>query len=387
MRTMDFRDDTRIWVIFDTSTKKIYYQDVLNLIALPQASTIRYDYRREHISNQVLRDVDSGRTLPKKVLLVYAQSSHYARGSNDPPPQSPGDIVWAATRLAEMLLVIPDGDVLSFDLKLLGYPANNLAVLQRMLDPQISRREVPFDKWVAFSEDIAALATLEPGDEGLKWQTLVDRVGSFPFQFRGSSFWRVRGPFRSGNPRLITPTYVTDKITDNGQEFVRKISAAYSAEEQQTYTFEVITHTPPAGGGQPDSEADIPVTLTYEAEGAISLVDGGTVTLRRHASTFLRVSAKREDTLEDRGGILKIKSADLSDHWPGGPSIEVRFLVYKSSLKVLVGVITGLLAVGFGGYAAFGSDFVARILMTVGAAGLALISGVLLTGKVQFKVG
>ncbi len=47
------------WVIFDTSTRPQYYQDVHNILALPEGFVYRYDYRTSQMSPSAVQAATS----------------------------------------------------------------------------------------------------------------------------------------------------------------------------------------------------------------------------------------------------------------------------------------------------------------------------------------
>jgi hypothetical protein len=73
------------WVMFDTSTRRDYYRDVHNLLALPPGSTLRYDYGEYHVSSAAKEEAEKGDASSKMVLIAYAQSKSFEKGAQIQP--------------------------------------------------------------------------------------------------------------------------------------------------------------------------------------------------------------------------------------------------------------------------------------------------------------
>ena len=192
------------WVIFDTCTRRHYYQDVHNLLAYPAGSTIRYEYRDEWLSSEALRASSNPKTAPATILLVYAQCNEYKKGDSTPPSSSPGDeILWVATRFAELQHVHAEAGNNFFDFKALAYPKQDNDSLMKILHPLIDKQETPFHKWVVMSDDLNALNSLQRGNDAENWRSIVEFLSEPPMQFAGDSFWRLKGCYRGRLGSLI----------------------------------------------------------------------------------------------------------------------------------------------------------------------------------------
>jgi hypothetical protein len=194
------------WVIFDTSTKRDYYRDVHNLLALPPGYTIRYDYNVRHISAPALEEAKRGDAGEKKVLVAYAQANNFRKGDADPVgviPYAQG--LWIGTRIAKMRHLLFSVNRYYFYLEMLGYPAPDDAAFGAIMQALTTAQDAPFINWVTMSNLDAQFGVLTRGTHSDNWAAVVNKIGNFPSQFAGDSFWRVAQIARGQQRSAIAP--------------------------------------------------------------------------------------------------------------------------------------------------------------------------------------
>src|SRR5687768_16963466 len=108
--THEYTDESRIWVLFDTSTHIDYYLDVHGALAAPSQWVIRYAYQSRHLDVDVLNAMTSGlRVHPRDVLIIYCQPQTYKRGDQTPESSVPfAEMLWIPIRVGRMLHVMED---------------------------------------------------------------------------------------------------------------------------------------------------------------------------------------------------------------------------------------------------------------------------------------
>lgn len=338
------------WVIFDTATVPEYYQDVHNVLALPQGGIIRYEYRSKYLSKGSLERLQRPSNLPRSCLIVFTQPMGANRGDNlDAESISSGKLIlWVATRLA-LLPVNPirSGEFFIFDLKMMQYPQHDINHLMTIINPLIQSGETPYrGKWVTISDQVAALVSIRVGDETENWQEIVRQIGQPKALFEGDFFWRLRGPFihRFRSLALRMPRYRTSFEIGAEHRLARGLRFSYSAAEGASMLIDASSYRP---SGLLRRARPL-VKVSVEKDGPIMLHGGPpviSVNLRHYTTQTVGLHAKRYDELDRREGIIRFESGDWVNGFPVGPEIELPISVRKNVFRLVTGVAAALEAV------------------------------------------
>jgi hypothetical protein len=325
------------WIIFDTATKRDYYRDVHNLLALPIGDTIRYDYRPQHISDEALAFADSNNARPQKALLIYAQAVSYEKGGPSPPGGEPLPLnaaLWVPTRLAVVEHVTRRADRYYFSLKLAGYPRPLEDRLSLILSPLIQTQEVPFTKWIAFSDRDGELAELELGDAHENRAAIVDLLGVRPSQFAGDAFWRISKVMHGLDPPIpLIPLISDQRSPEFDQSTVLAGSAIYHVSELEHLSFEIETRT-----AQPAAEAEhtsaSAVRFSAPPTGPLSALNEKSLSVRRYSNETIAAEISATHRIRGQSVDLKINTTPTSNDYCSGAELTMRFHIGKSRLRV-----------------------------------------------------
>jgi hypothetical protein len=377
-----FADTSRFWVIFDTCTRPEYYLDVHKLLALPGDATLRYDYRETYLSPSAVAASLNPSAAPKFGLLLYAQRNGFHRG--DPTPKTGtilNEMLWIPTRIVEMLCIPPrDSETFYFDFKLLSYPTLDRNAVARILSPLIRHNEIPFNKWVATSSDIAALANLRKGDDRKNWGSIVSEFHKPEFQFASDVFWRIIGPAK-GSDKSIIPRY--EQLIVSGD--LRQVKAVYDLEEGEKYGFEIVSVSPPRPQSADITQYSVECSSTNEQN--LEVIGSGVVSLRQATADRIQIVGKIAEEIADHSATLRLETQPKPKDWPGGPKLEVLVSITKSGTKMVFGFILGflgLLSLAYGGVALRSSTWSGVPLVAIGIL-LLVISGLLITRKLTLR--
>lgn len=338
------------WVIFDTSTKRDYYRDVHNLLALPPGGTIRYDYHRVHLSQSAVAQADADPAArPISVLLAYAQNVNFRKGGADPIGAMQGaESLWVSTRLANLRYLSRRVDRYDFDLEVAGYPVHDRDTLMRILGPLIGAAEVPFSKWVAISNAHADLDLLSRGSHSENWSATVDAIGAPPSQFAGDSFWRVARILNGRNGAPVTPELEQRTTLQSGQSVITGVYAVYPVRELNRIALEIESRTPGPGSEPATGEPTVPRRVSFETlpDGPLAGMNGRTLLLRRYAIDRVDSEVAGTDRIEELNVDLRVTTGPDAGGFPIGPELTLRFRVgkqpgrgYFALLLAVVGVI------------------------------------------------
>lgn len=382
---MQFKDNRRFWVVFDTCTRSSYYQDLHNLLALPRGATLRYEYRERYLSPSAIEAARNPESAPAQVLLVYAQRAGHHRGDPVPEPSTDaGQIIWVGTRLGEMLLIpSQEGENFFFDFKVLEYPRLDEPTLRRILQPLIARNEVPFIKWVSLAEEVQALSPLKGASEEENWQSIVNTLGTTT-QFAGDSFWRVKGPFVGRRGHVVRAKYDKELQVVANRSEVRKVSSLYDLSEGDVCSLEAVSHTP-AGYGPHRGPRTLNVRV--DPAGPLAVLGDAALDLRQYTGHIVKVKAKRYAEVEDHHGTVSLDSPLDQSGWPTGPRITLAFSVAKKVWEVIVGLVALVAAGVLGLFAVKFWDGAPDRAILLGLIGVvcAILASLLLTGRLGLK--
>jgi hypothetical protein len=378
-----FSDTSRFWVIFDSCTVPDYYLDVHKLLAFPKDATIRYNYREKYLSPPAVTASLNPAAAPKFGLVLYAQRNGFHKGDGTPATGTIfADMLWLPTRIVEMLCIpARDGETFNYDLKVLRYPSIDRAAMTRILSPLIQRNEIPFNKWVTISSELASFQELQKGEDRRNWGTIVTEFHRPEFQFSSDVFWRIVGPTRGRTSRLVSPRY--EQILESGAP--RLVKAVYDLEEGQNHSFEIVSASPPRPQGTDLTQYSIKCTSTNDKN--VEINGSGIVSLRQETADSVQFVGKITEEIADHSAALRFQTQPKPKDWPGGPELEVLVAVVKSKTKMVLGLILGLFGLLLGAYGAEVLKSSALIGIPCLAIGIILvvISGLLIFKKLSLK--
>jgi hypothetical protein len=319
-------ESREFWVIFDTSTRPEYYQDVHKLLALPMGAVIRYEYRDKYLSKQALRLAIHNAAAPNKVLVIYGQKSGFMRGGGDDEAKAQAkDIQWIGTRFGTMQAVPSTGGAnFYFDFSVEGYPKNDQQALNKLLAPLISSSETPFHKWVAISDDLSAYNDLSRGDEEANWEAIVDRISREDMQFRGDSFWRLKPTNLAAQAKLIRQV--------NAAGDIREVSSQHELSPDDICTFEAISFSP---AGRPSSLPSRVLNIQLGKGRALILEGAASLDLRQYTARTIRFRARRLEEIAVATEVVEFRTSSDQTVWPDGPNFALSFQVSQQRAVAL----------------------------------------------------
>ncbi|MCL5286503.1 MAG: hypothetical protein M1453_07265 [Acidobacteria bacterium] len=338
---MPFRDESRIWVIFDTSTRPAYYLDVHNLLALPNGATIRYEYREKYLSDPAKTAALLQDHAPRHVLFFYGQSAKYQRG--EPAPKTGTvleNMLWVPTRIGEMLCIPPkEGDNFHFDLKLTGYPNSNSKAKNDILEPLIASKDVPFNKWISISDMAEEFRTLQEGKDDQKWAAIVSAISQYPFQFAGDAFWRLEPPRSSKRGKTVLPKYSEDFRRDGERNVVRQIKTVYPVHEGESYSLEISSQlsNKPRSWNQANKFYAV-VESTNKP--ILNVIGEQRFDLRQYVVHLLKFKGSTTTEVRPQSVSLRFTTNPTSGDWESGPNFELFFELSKNWFRVVFGSIS-----------------------------------------------
>jgi hypothetical protein len=334
------------WVIFDTSTKRDYYRDVHNLLALPPGATIRYDYNQNHLSASALEEARKSSVFTKKVLVAYAQSKNFKKGGADPRgpiPYQQG--LWVATRLANLRHLQFSVNRYYFYQEVLGFPATDETAFGAII--QALGEDIPFVKWVAVSNLDNRFDTLGRGTASENWASVINQIGNFPSQFAGDSFWRITkvasGPLRSD----IRPVIRDHSEVAGGSETITGVESVFPIFELDKMALQIESRLPEAAEEPKDKEPEAARNVTFETapDSAIKDLNGRTLTLRRYAPEWIETEVGESDRISAQLCDLTMKTGPATGAYPIGPEFSLRFRAIKKPWRAYLALLSGIVGV------------------------------------------
>jgi len=334
------------WVMFDTGTRVDYYRDVHNLLALPIGSTIRYDYRENHITDDALAEARGNRK--GKVLLIYAQHRVFLKHDADPVGPLPyGDSLWIATRIADLSHIRIIGNRFYFDLELSGYPSEANDALDLILRPLADAGEVPFSKWIATSTKDRDLELVLEDEPSANWAATINRIGTPLSQFAGDSFWRVANITRRAERIPITPTLRNHVDNIDGHPVTTGVDAIYPAFELEQLAIQIESRMPEAGPVPAGAEPDDRRSVLFETsdQGPLREFNGIALLLRRYlGGDRVEREVRGTNRLDAQLGELTLTTTPRDDAaYPIGPELTIQFEISKHPVRSYLAI---LLAIG-----------------------------------------
>ncbi len=376
------------WVIFDTCQYPQYYQDVHNLLALPEGATLRYDYKRKYLSDAAIAIAQGSEQL--SILFVYAQkATEYSRvgGNSKPAVDGPFETTYIATRLGRMLSVTKDAESYYFDFQVLAYPNQNAKALRDILADLESRDEVPWNKWVSVSTQMSNFKELGKGEEHGKWSTIVDLLSASPIQFAGDAFWRLKGPFQGSaeTPNLPQVEYYTEAgRSRQGRSF-------YPVVENTSWRLELISET--GRRVTQSAEGDQPTSL-YQVEAKssddkiLTMTGNPIYALRHYTGQMIEYRLQSCALFGQTAADLILKTLPQITEWPSGPNLTLKHRLRRNKIRMGLGVLLGIVGTCcfvFGESKALEHHPWIQVVLKVGGVLLIVLAGFVITGTIVFK--
>lgn len=355
------------WVIFDTSTRRDYYRDVHNLLALPPGSTIRYDYNERHLSAAAAAEAKKSDACTTTVLVAYAQSKRFKKGDADPDGAlAYEEGLWIGTRIANLSHLQFSVNRYYFSLEMLEYPAPDDAAFGAIMQALAATQDTPFVKWVAMSNLDAQFDALNNGAASENWASIVSRIGNFPSQFSGDSFWRIAKIASGPQKTDIQPLLRDHSEVTSGKDRITDVEAVFPINELDRLSLQIESRIPETGEELRNKEPEAARTVTFETapEGPLKDLNGRTLTLRRYASDWIETEVGGSDRIDAQFCDLTMKTGPAAGAYPIGPEFPLRFQAAKKP----------------------GRGYFALLFAIVGAIFLAVGAG-LLNGRLEWGIG
>jgi len=299
--------DKKFWVIFDTCTRPQYLMDLYNLLAMPNGSIIRYDYREKWISKNAIELATDFSTAggPTNILLMYAQKRDFLRGNLDPKGAfSYSQIIWIPTRIAEMKLIPPrEGEAISFDLLLKGYPKNEQNIVRNIIEPLHKTNEVPYNIWVTISDKMEEFNILQKGESTENWQSIINGLSSSPSQFAGEIFWRLKNPTNAAGNEI---TYSYDEKFSSG--VITGVEHYPKFYQGQLTKFEIMSHIPSIDTEIIKHTAS-KISLSLDVKDKVYFRGPDVLDLRASGNQLFEFRIKKFEKLTEDFGLLEFSSS------------------------------------------------------------------------------
>ncbi len=320
------------WVIFDTSTKRDYYRDVHNLLALPSGSMLRYDYNEKHLSLAAVEEAKKGDACARNVLVAYAQTKSFKKGDADPVgPIAYEQGLWVGTRLANLGHLEFSVNRYYFYLKMLEYPAADDNAFGAIMQALAAAQGTPFVKWVAMCDLDAQFDALSKGAASDNWASIVNRIGNSPSQFSGDTFWRIAKIASGTRKSHIQPLLRHHSEVTSGKEGITGVDAVFPITELDRIAFQIESRLPEEGEEPRDKEPEAARTVTFQTapDGPLKNLNGRTLTLRRYASDWIEDEVGGSDRIDAQLCNLTIKTGPAAGAYPIGPELSLWFQASK----------------------------------------------------------
>ncbi len=344
------------WVIFDTSTKRDYYRDVHNLLALPPGATIRYDYNEVHLSAAALAEARKADLAINKVLVAYAQHKKFEKGGADPEGPIPYEQgLWIGTRIARLRHLRHLDNRYYFDLQLADYPTYDVAALEPIMGKLAAAGEAPFRKWVAVSDLNIDPDSLARRTTSKNWTSVIDAIGTFPSQFAGDSFWRVAKIASGWRKTAVEPLLQNELEAEGNRDVKTGVQAVYPVSELARLALEIQSRMPESNEEPRDKEPETARTVTFStaADGPLKGLNGKSLELRRYAAEWIQVDVSATDRVGAQESELTAVSEPSGGAFPIGPELRLKFQIEKQLARSYFGIVLAIASV---------------LLLTIGAA-------------------
>lgn len=315
------------WIVFDTSQFRDYYQDVHNLLALPDGATLRYNYREVLVSSDAINLL---KQVKRPILFVYAQrATEYVRAAGKSEPKdAAAPFRYIATRIGTMLNVTKIGDRYHFDFAVGPYPRYD-AVFDEIMSDLATHCSVPANEiYVACSDRRSDFESLVSNDSDDAWTRIVEALGYAPIQFSNDAFWRLKGPFtRKG--KLHAPVVRTRR--GGG---VAQTTAVYRASEHTYHRLQIISQS---GQGAIQAGNDFEVVAT-SSDANLVVQGGGVYPVRHYNHVELHYNlGDSPPFFYAAQAELKIDTQPNNNGWPSGPDLAIVYAVSRNKVAFTFG--------------------------------------------------
>jgi hypothetical protein len=269
------------------------------------------------------------------------------------------DSLFVPTRSARIVAVArtlqADGgsDALHFHLELRGFIDPNSARIEQLVRTLEAADSLPFGpkeqqySWVSLlpalmSSDAAALVS----DDQLRWSTVVDKLATYPSQFREDVFWRVIGVSEASSATGADPAQAALTLRNrktNMRVHTHRWHRDYLLKEGKKYEVCVWTHAPEGHVQHVPGDARIELTPLDDDEKLIKL-SVSPLSVRPNAKTCQRFSIDTNAAIHTRyaGVRLETQIPDRTD--PSGSMCVLTFAIRKQIWRLLLGTVLILAA-------------------------------------------
>jgi hypothetical protein len=381
------------FVVFDTCTRSQYYADVHQLLALPAGTILRYEYEEKHFSEEArsyimnLQESDC----PVDVVLFYGQFEDYVKGSDDPLGRilDPATSVLIPTRYAHLRNVAVESRVggndqsrsnIYFHMELGGFPNPDSPAIRPLLEMLATKRELPFEKWVALAPTDADLSAFRQNGTEF-WSKVVDRLAAPPSQFHGDVFWRIDHleKISSSTKSIIQPRpRETNRFGD------KDFCSDYILEPLSRYRINVANIVPGTEGK--DLPAGAAITIKADDTEQLTLPEPKQE-FRRNASTQFSIGVKIVTDIAPKYIKLSVRTdipGHLNQYSPGSLAdftVMTRVSGYRVSIALGLAIFGASLIAGAAGL--IKTDVPEALAMGAVGALVGFFGYVVFTGKIK----
>jgi len=327
--------DKKYVVIWDTCTRPEYYQDLHNVMALPNGALVRYDYRKKYFddgSRDLLVALSKGKIKKIPCLIFYGEMASHTQGKEPPKgsvvsyvvPYRIGEIVSASVGYG----VVDDEDKYHYDIELGGYPDHQKFVARWEKNFVTTHTDkIPFQSWHTSGLDLQLwddLVLNNGSSDDQNWRAIVEALRKL--QFANDSFWRLVGPYKKDK---IDKDLIQQVVEPNQKLRQYRLEVTDSTD----FGFNISNNNPDEHPARPTR------TLLNLKPGKILQCDKESIVLRTYGSTHLTCTGTASDFWKGDRSILSFKTVRKgTGSFPVGPDIEMPVLVKRSKIWTGIGV-------------------------------------------------
>lgn len=395
------------FIVFDTCTHPSYYGDVHELLARPNDSIIRYEYKRYLWHPEAAEAFDrlvASRTAPSvDVLHIYGEKLDFHKGQDGDPETmlTWEDSVFVPIRRAKIVNVSnphrkdsnndPRDDKLHFHLLLGDFVAPETPVLEPLITALEVQNALPFGdpetqhSWIALTpesvqDDLKAIFSSEGGS----WTSVVDRFVTAETQFAEDVFWRITS-IEDVSKTPAVPVERGDR-SKNELGHWERWHRDFIIYELGRYEISVETHSPEAHGISLPGDATLGLTAADD-DHELLRIPAKPLKLVPNQLDKLRFSVATDEIMTEKhvSVMLETQVPNRGSVYPPGSMAELTFEIRKETGRYVLGAILALTAavlVGLG--VAFRTD--PGVVIPAGAATVVVTAAAYfaVTGRLRF---
>ena len=357
------------FVIFDTCTHAAYYGDVHQVLALPEATVIRYEYKRRLFQQDAALAIEAliqtPAQLPMPVLLMYGEKMGFTQGDKDPTTMlSRNDSVFIPTRSAWLVAASVDPqatpleDVFYLHLQLRGFPNPDLPEMSTMTDALEAANALPFGDLQTQHTWVSLLPTaLNPNrqrlvsDDQALWPNVIDKFILTPTQFSRDVFWRVRSLSEEKNGAPAREIKLVDRAT-NLRVHKERWQRDYPLTESNRYSVQIQTYSPHEHGANVPAGSSIAMLSSDDDQGLLKLA-ADPLPIVPNQTDSKRFSILTDTALDTRftGIHLETQVPNYTSKFPSGSMCNLTFTIRKERWRLGLGILFVALGTALVGYA------------------------------------